>query len=427
MVRPLLESFWLSSVMPRPSRSTNNSLSAGLPTEDPLPSTATSESPVSSTASSSWSPQLADSLTEAVVRAIGNSIPAIISSIQRNASSQASSSVPGVSASGAPQPLFSSASTSSGSTSDGVSSVASGTFTLPAFVPTFTPVPAITVSSSARPVAPTPSTFVSPGVTSGLPSLESSLASPKSEKAFIVGPGHAPIPSKLVSKIVGGQFVELADLLSVNLRAVEQEPQTFLDGKLVVSSSKRRQVEIKDILTWTEAFTIFQMVLCAAHPHRWPDLSKYKLLIIQTARHFSSSAWLEYDLAFRKDAAASGLSDWSRMNLDLYNFHLRSPAMASPLPPRSSSSTASAPLPAASRDTSLVPPFCHSWNYGQCRWPFGRCKYRHRCSNCEGEHTQINCPFPNSSGARSRSPQPRRERGTVLNGRLCPVRLVYIV
>ena len=95
------------------------------------------------------------------------------------------------------------------------------------------------------------------GVTSSLPSLESSLASSQSEKAFIVGPGHAPIPSKLVSKIVGGQFVELADLLSVNLRAVEQEPQTFLDGKLVVSSSKRRQVEIKDILTWTEAFTIF--------------------------------------------------------------------------------------------------------------------------------------------------------------------------
>ena len=117
-----------------------------------------------------------------------------------------------------------------------------------------------------------------------------------------------------MSKIVGGQFVQLADLLSVNLRAVKQEPQTFLDCKLEVSSSKRRQVEIKDILTWTEAFTIFQMVLCAAHPHLWADLSKYKLLIIQMAHHFSSSAWLEYDLVFRKDAAASGLSDWSRMN-----------------------------------------------------------------------------------------------------------------
>ena len=88
----------------------------------------------------------------------------------------------------------------------------------------------------------------------------------------------------------------------------------FLDGRLVVSPSKRSQVEIKDILNWTKAVTIFQMVLCTVHPHRLHDLSKYKLLIIQTAHHFSGSAWLEYNLAFRQDAAASGLSDWSRMN-----------------------------------------------------------------------------------------------------------------
>jgi len=50
---------------------------------------------------------------------------------------------------------------------------------------------------------------------------------------------------------------------------------SILDGKLMVSSSKRRQVEIEDILTWTEAFTIFQMMLCAVHPHHWPDLTMY--------------------------------------------------------------------------------------------------------------------------------------------------------
>jgi len=70
----------------------------------------------------------------------------------------------------------------------------------------------------------------------------------------------------LVAKIREGYFMELADLLAINLRAVEQEPQTFLEGKLLVSKSKRWQVEITDILTWTEAFTIFQMVMCAAHP-----------------------------------------------------------------------------------------------------------------------------------------------------------------
>lgn len=68
-------------------------------------------------------------------------------------------------------------------------------------------------------------------------------------------------------------------------------------------------MEIQDILTWTEAFTIFQMVMCATHAHRWPDLTKYKLPIIQTARQSLGRAWLEYDLAFRKDVAATDALD----------------------------------------------------------------------------------------------------------------------
>lgn len=57
----------------------------------------------------------------------------------------------------------------------------------------------------------------------------------------------------------------------------------------------------------------FQMVICSTHPLRWPDLKKHWL------------AWLKYDLAFGKDAAVTGTSDWSRMNLYLYNFHLHNP------------------------------------------------------------------------------------------------------
>ena len=111
-------------------------------------------------------------------------------------------------------------------------------------------------------------------VSSASTNLGSSLLSPSVDKAFVVGPGHAPIPAKLVLKITSGQFVDLTDLLSANLWMAEQEPQTFLDGKLVVSK-KRRAVEIQDILTWTEAFTIFQIVMCPTHTHR--DVPKEKL------------------------------------------------------------------------------------------------------------------------------------------------------
>ena len=44
-------------------------------------------------------------------------------------------------------------------------------------------------------------------------------------------------------------------------------------------------VEVEDSLTYTEAFTISQMLICVSYPHHWSDLTKYKLLIIQTANH----------------------------------------------------------------------------------------------------------------------------------------------
>ena len=52
-------------------------------------------------------------------------------------------------------------------------------------------------------------------------------------------------------------------------------------------------------------------------------MTQYKLLILKTSRQFPGKAWLHYDIAFRKDAAASGLVDWPHMNLDLHNFHTR--------------------------------------------------------------------------------------------------------
>ena len=49
-------------------------------------------------------------------------------------------------------------------------------------------------------------------------------------KPFVVGPGYSPIPGKLVTKIRSGQFVDIADRLGENLKALEAELQTYLDG-----------------------------------------------------------------------------------------------------------------------------------------------------------------------------------------------------
>ena len=81
-------------------------------------------------------------------------------------------------------------------------------------------------------------------------------------RAVTKPPGYAPITYKLLTKITAGLFLDLAGLLPDNIRTQEIEPQAFLEGKLVVSGSKKRVIEIADIITWIEAFTIFSMILC---------------------------------------------------------------------------------------------------------------------------------------------------------------------
>ena len=124
----------------------------------------------------------------------------------------------------------------------------------------------------------------------------------------MVGPGFSPVPAKLVMQILSGKFVDLADLLASNMVNSEPEPQLLLDGRLVLTTPpKKSRRRIEDIATWTEAFTVFCLVLTSSFPHRWKDLNLYKLLILRIHRQFSGRVWLTYDRAFREHAAASRL------------------------------------------------------------------------------------------------------------------------
>ena len=204
-----------------------------------------------------------------------------------------------------------------------------------------------------------------------------------------------------MAKITSGALVEFTDLLAETIRAQEAEPHTYLDGKLLDAPAKKRVAGITDILAWIQAFTIYQWIFCSTYPSRWQDNFHYKSLIFQTACQFPGPAWLNYDTAFRKDAAASLLADWSKMNLDLYNFHIRA----------SSAVTSSTSLPHTSSSLNIPPKrsfdpiqYCRSWNDGTCPWSLGQCRYRHVCERCNGQHPLTNCPVRAYKGSqRSRS------------------------
>ena len=147
---------------------------------------------------------------------------------------------------------------------------------------------------------------------------------------------------------------------------------------MLTSTLKKAKRRIVDIATWMEAFSIYSLVLTSHFPHRWRDLSQYKLLILRTYQKFSNRVWLAYDRAFREHAAATNLTDWSNMNVQLFNFHA---AGASTHGHGEFANESAEPAGAPCSQT-----VCKSWNRGRCSAPHAQYRFSHRCSSCSGSH-----------------------------------------
>ena len=156
---------------------------------------------------------------------------------------------------------------------------------------------------------------------SELPSAPSQNCSAKS--AFIFGPGRAPIPAKIVNMIVSHEFVEMSELMPENLDEPQAETPvfTFVGSMVVLKPNLAKKSAVIDILTWVECFNSYIAVLTTFYPPRSRDLLAYMALIVRTAKQFGGTAWLDYDRAFRREAATGNLRDWSVMRPDLYNYH----------------------------------------------------------------------------------------------------------
>ncbi|KAK2547041.1 hypothetical protein P5673_033201 [Acropora cervicornis] len=239
---------------------------------------------------------------------VSQTVQAALQASQFHASPAIASSVPSSAASSSSDTLNSSAASflasGTGFQQAQSSSTTQGrniTIVVPSFVSTFN-APASALASAS---APATSSFSLRSEAFLAPHAKSSALA---DWPFVVGPGFSPVPGKLVSQILRGTFVDLSKLLSVNLVSSDPEPHLMLDGRLVLTAPPKKQWrQIEDITSWTEAFTVFSLVLTSSFPQRWKDLTLYKLLILRIHRQFSGRVWLAYDKALQEHAAATGL------------------------------------------------------------------------------------------------------------------------
>ena len=263
-------------------------------------------------------------------------------------------------------------------------------------------------------------------------------------QAFILGEGLPPVPVKLVGKICRGEFVDMAELLRDN---IEAERRRGSAGEASRSASQRRR-EIPDILSWVQCFGTYACVVASQHPEKLTQLLAYQTTVIREARRCGGTGWQGYDSMFRQHAANMGAdTDWSKLNNSLYavtflaqqngrgrtceycleSDHVAAECALAPSRPTEPQPPARQPpgqglqfggaesrRPGESRDpaTSMggrsrgpsrapVDRVCYSWNEGFCRFQ-PRCRFKHECARCGGDHRATECP--------SRPPPAPRQR-----------------
>ena len=236
---------------------------------------------------------------------------------------------------------------------------------------------------------------------------------PSPQPAFLLGEGLPPVPPKLVDKIQRLEFVDMAELLGDNLevqrRSSDQEPQPLSQ------SSRNRRREVPDILSWVSCFGVYAAVLAAKHPNMVRQLFAYQTMVVQEARRCAGNGWQAYDCYFRQQVAGNPAADWSRLNTALYAVTFLSQGnkngtncslcMGSdhtsqecaitlhqprPMLPAKRTLSGSSELGGVDKDKRrATTPCCFAWNQGECRYP--RCKFRHTCLHCSGDHPMTKC------------------------------------
>lgn len=145
----------------------------------------------------------------------------------------------------------------------------------------------------------------------------------------------------------------------------------------------------------------------------------YQSTIIRCYKDFEGLAWVQYDRAFRRQAAVSKNLDWSQVNTTLYSLCFAGRAKRSSIcahclsDNHTSESCLEAPASTPARRTSLRTPTSRSASSKICRLfnakdgprcYYKACRYAHACSKCRGAHPVSACTSERAS-ATSQAPE----------------------
>lgn len=263
------------------------------------------------------------------------------------------------------------------------------------------------------------------------PATKQVPAGRQTSTGIYIGEGLPPVPAKMAEKIAKWEFIEMHELLPDLLTNRRAE-----DGSEKPASRAKGRKRVQDISAWLQCYAVFVSVVARSNPEAVPELMAYMAGIIRASQEFEGSAWSGYDAAFRRQAAATGQREWSKINSSLYAIcftgkarraqrcdicfsaaHRASecdtldedPDMAKRVKAVESALVAFSTNPQSTPGRAGSSELCRLYNGKGCH--FRNCKFRHACKWCDGCHAALDCRAPSrqdaGAGPIRREPTPR--------------------
>ena len=223
-----------------------------------------------------------------------------------------------------------------------------------------------------------------------------------------------PVPTRLVSMIQNGRYVEMRDLLGDNAAVGRhmEDIRASVGASVLQMSTRPRVREVTSLQSWICCFLTYLAIGTADVVTR--ERLAYAVLLVRESLRHGGGGWLEYDRLFRQQAALDPNLQWNVIHPGLQATTILSQrssvagsfctlcqdcdhtaaqcalSQLQQLPTRTLPSRAASSRPASVR-------ICHSWNDGACIHP-GTCNYRHICLNChQASHPARDCHTPSRS------------------------------
>jgi hypothetical protein len=193
---------------------------------------------------------------------------------------------------------------------------------------------------------------------------------------------------------------------------------------------------VTDILLWVEGFSQLVAVLASLYPSHIHEFMAYLRTIVRASRNYEGPAWAAYDVAYRRQAAASRDLHWGRVEATLYSEAFTGRARALPRcryclgDSHTSDECSYAPPPAPQQPPAHYQPslpsqqqirpgggnrrsveICQRYNRPDGdRCILKSCRFAHLCLHCQHPHPAADCRSGNHDSTSNRSHRHRSPR-----------------